>query len=366
MIGALRCLLNLPGRMRFANGTRNWRRSDEKEPILLAPDPLDATRPGAVFGGRVKLLHLSETFRLSPDHFNLLYLVSSGPDSHADLRVKWCKEHGVPFVWNQNGVGYPAWAGKETEKINAPMRKLYRQADFIFFQSEFCRASAKHFLGESRVPGEVLYNPVDLESFHPIREERKTSPLRLLVIGTHFFPTRVLPVLEALALLRLGGLDARLSVVGRLAWKNAAEEVDAAARKLGISEHLHLAPAFTQAKAPEIYRAHDVLVHAKYKDPCPTVVLEALASGLPVVASATGGLPEMVSEKTGRLIPLPDTWEEMLVPTPDSLASAISEVAAHLEEMTISARISAEQHFSVEGWIGAHSDRFQKLLRRNP
>jgi glycosyltransferase involved in cell wall biosynthesis len=43
---------------------------------------------------------------------------------------------------------------------------------------------------------------------------------------------------------------------------------------------------------------------AIYPDPCPTVILEAMAHSLPVVASATGGHADIVTEDTGRLVPV--------------------------------------------------------------
>ena len=56
-------------------------------------------------------------------------------------------------------------------------------------------------------------------------------------------------------------------------------------------------------------RRADLLLHTKYNDPCPTVVLEAMASGLPVVYSASGGVPELVGEEAGVGIPAPFDWE---------------------------------------------------------
>ncbi len=60
--------------------------------------------------------------------------------------------------------------------------------------------------------------------------------------------------------------------------------------------------------APELYRAAHVVLHPKYKDPCPTVPIEAMACGVPVVGSRSGGTPELVSPDAGVLVDVEDVW----------------------------------------------------------
>ncbi len=69
-------------------------------------------------------------------------------------------------------------------------------------------------------------------------------------------------------------------------------------------------------------RAH-VLLHTKVKDPCPTLVIEAMACGLPVVHPASGGTVELVGDEAGIGVPHPDTWEQDIPPAPEELAEAV-------------------------------------------
>jgi glycosyltransferase involved in cell wall biosynthesis len=110
-------------------------------------------------------------------------------------------------------------------------------------------------------------------------------------------------------------------------------------------------------------RRADILLHTKYNDPCPTVVLEALASGLPVVYSASGGLPELVAADAGVGIPAPLDWERDYPPAPQELAGAALSLIDRLPEHAEAARAAA-QRFDARGWIERHRAVFEQLLSR--
>ena len=156
----------LPERWRFRRKLLSIALSPRRgNPVLNYGDAVTPDSAGLVHGGRVKLQHLAEEFPPAVSDFNLLYLVSSAPPKFALELVEWAKAHGVKFVWNQNGVGYPAWYGARAEEINAPMRALREQADYIFYQSAFCQDCAQRYLGESSVPSEIAFNCVDTARF---------------------------------------------------------------------------------------------------------------------------------------------------------------------------------------------------------
>jgi glycosyltransferase involved in cell wall biosynthesis len=321
---------------------------------------LDDGRP--VHGGAVKLLALRDGFAGDEREFSILYAVSSSPPKFAEPLFKVCRERGIRVVWNQNGVAYPAWAGREGERFNGPMRRLRAMADFVVYQSRFCQQSAHRFLRECDKPSEILFNPVDTDRFSPNPEKRNDGPLRLLAAGTHGTRDRVINALEALALLRKSGSAAVMSVAGSFQWKNGEGDFHECVRGLGLEGVVTRVTKFSQADAAELYRSHDILVHPKYMDPCPTVVLEALACGLPVVGSASGGLPEMLDSTCAALVPAPEDWDRRHTPCAAELADTIEKVAAGLSEMSAAARSRAVERFSVQPWIEAHRRIFLNLL----
>jgi glycosyltransferase involved in cell wall biosynthesis len=355
-------LLRLPGRL--AARRKLAARSlavDRSEPVLNYGGALPREPSALVAGGRVKLRHLDRTWP-ERDDFNVLYLVSSAMPPHALELVRWAKSRGARFVWNQNGVAFPAWAGARVNQTNEPMAELRREADFVVYQSAFCQESADRFLGPSNAPSRVLFNPVDLDEFSPAPQTGPIARWELLTAGTHYQPQRVLGPIEALGLLRDAGCPARLTVAGALRWPNADAEVRTAIDRLDLRDAVVLRPAFSQAEAVELFRAAHLLIHPKYHDPCPTVVIEALACGLPVIGSRSGGLPELVGADGGVLIDVPLSWDHPAAPDPRQIANAVMQLIPSWPVHRRAARARAERLFDAASWVDEHRRIFASLL----
>ena len=96
-------------------------------------------------------------------------------------------------------------------------------------------------------------------------------------------------------------------------------------------------------------------------DPCPTVVLEALASGVPVVYPRSGGVPELVGDDAGIGVPHPDGFERDEPPDPHALAEAVTSVVADLPAYRAAARARAVDRFSLGPWLDRHAELFERL-----
>lgn len=321
----------------------------------------DPTRPEETrIGGGVKLEHLRARFGEARDGFNVLYLVSSLLHlvPHVEELVAWAKRNGVRVVWNQNGVAYPAWCGADYPWFNDPMRRLIARADHVVYQSEFCRMSADRYLGAVGVPSEVLWNPVDIRKFSPAPEIPPLNVWELLAMGTNHAAYRVRSSLDAMAELVRRGVSARLTIAGEFRWENGPRDVDAMLEERKLRDHVRLLPRFTQDEAPALYRGAHVLLHPKYKDPCPTVPIESLACGVPVVGSRSGGMPELVPAGAGVLVDVPDEWTCDHEPAASGVADGVMEVMARHREFAAAARSHAERSFDSAKWVDRHARIF--------
>ena len=357
---AVRGALALPARFSHARRLSAIRRRGGHAPILSFGGALSGRR--LIHGGAVKLTHLRDAFECNEQSFNLLYLVSSASPAFAEDLLKRCKRLGIPLVWNQNGVAYPAWAGNDVERYNGPMRRLRAKADYVIYQSMFCKDSAERFLGPCNATSETIFNPVDLQKFRPPATPLPMGPVRLLTLGTHGYADRVLSTIRCTRVLKESGIDCSLTIAGRLGWTGGLADTQREIARLGLQGMVTVLTSFTQQEAAELYRSHHILLHPKYLDPCPTVVIEALSSGLPVVASASGGIPEMIPASCGELIPATLSWDKLITPTGEQLAGAVKLLFPRLQEAGSAARSHAEATFDSAKWVERHAGIFHRVL----
>lgn len=165
-------------------------------------------------------------------------------------------------------------------------------------------------------PFRVVPNSVDTDRFRPSPsdEGRNGRGERLLVVGS-LVPGKAVPIaIEAFARLCAQRPGATLEIVGDGPERPACE---ALARRLGVGGAVSFHGRLDRDRVAALMRSSDVLVSPSQWENLPGVQLEALASGLPVVATAVGGVPALVDRDSGRLVRAGDV---------NGLAGAIAEV----------------------------------------
>jgi glycosyltransferase involved in cell wall biosynthesis len=319
-----------------------------------------------VHGGMVKFQALNERFPNRPRAFNLVYLGSSALPSDATMIMLVAGMRGIPLLWNQNGVAYPAWAGPRWERRNERIGRGLAAAAHVVYQSAFCKLSADKFVREPAGSWEIVHNPVDTRRFTPA--ERRPAELTLLLGGNQYQDYRFEIAVRTLALV-LRERPARLIVTGRLSWsaaddpQRAPREAAALIEQLGVGDHVEIIGTYSQLEAPDIMRRGSLLLHTKVMDPCPTIVLEALASGLPVVYSESGGVPELVGADAGIPVPTALDWDVDVPPPPEAFAAAVLALAEDLEPRAEAARERAVSQFDLQQWLARHAVLFDLFHR---
>lgn len=173
-------------------------------------------------------------------------------------------------------------------------------------------------LGVAAEKVRVLRNGVDLDLFCPVERQAARARLHfdgptLLYVG-HLIPRKNQAlVIRALALLP----GVRLVLVGEGPDRRMLTDL---ADRLGVSERVRFVGQVAHANLPALYSAADALVLTATREGWPNVLLEAMACGTPVVATAVSGVPEVVTApEAGRLVH---------TPTPEAVAAAVRALLA--------------------------------------
>jgi glycosyltransferase involved in cell wall biosynthesis len=276
------------------------------------------------------------------------------------------KRKGAVVIINQNGVAYPAWHGPGWEKANRPMQALLQLADYVIYQSEFCKIAADTFLGPVGVPWSIMHNPVDTRAFVPT--VGAPPGMRILLAGSHHQFYRVRAAIEMLKHLPPYAPEVKLSIAGRYRWRkkedDCLQEARQLATELDVTSHIEFIGAYTQAEAPSLFQQHHVLLHTQYNDSCPRLIVEAMACGLPVVYSASGGAPELVGNDAGVGVESRLDWETINVPLPQELAAATLKLFASFDRFSQAARKRAVEKFDRSVWIEKHQNIINSILKR--
>jgi len=194
----------------------------------------------------------------------------------------------------------------------------------------------------------VIHNAVDVAGAPRSRHERPVP--RLISVGRLKAPKDFLTLVRALAALPAGSFDALIVGDGP-----DRAELETEIRRLGIEESVELSGE--RDDVPKLLAGSDVFVLSSRSEGLPVSVLEAMAAELPVVASAVGGLAELVEDgATGLLVPAGD--ERALT---EALRRLIDDADLR-RSMGAAGRGRAETDFDLNAFRGAHLDLYHRQL----
>lgn len=238
---------------------------------------------------------------------------------------------------------------RETGLRMAAMRLMLPLAVHVIAGSESVARYVSHAFRIPPARISTVYCGIRMERFRQVRLRAGGERRTLLSIG------RLVPrkghevLLRAAALLSSRGVGVRVVLVGDGPCRPALVRL---ARELGIEKQVE----FRGAVWPDtpLWEEADVFVFPSLVEPQGLVVLEAFASGVPVVASGVGGIAEMVEpEVSGLLVPPGD---------PAALASAVERV---LTEPTLATHLAQGGQRRVRQFdIGRTADRYMEILHR--
>lgn len=245
------------------------------------------------------------------------------------------------------------------DKVMHPLiRHALEKSDAVTAVSYSLRREAVNLLNLAEEQISVIYNFIDTKRYryHPEKSlQRKMAPRgeKIILHISNFRPVKRVPdLVRAFNLLVKENRDVVLVLVGDGMEKQLARKM---VHEMGISAQVHFLE--TQADPVSLFGIADLVVLPSEKESFGLVALEAMACSLPVVATDTGGLPEVVSDgETGLLVPVND-WI--------ALAAAMRRLLDDYEMhrcFSMAARRRAEQ-FASSIMIPRYEALYRKLLK---
>lgn len=175
-------------------------------------------------------------------------------------------------------------------------------ADAVICISDYCRSQLMALTPESRWDRfDIVRCGVDPAEFNPPEWRSTTTALRVLSVGRLVPEKGHAVLLAAVADLADRGIDVELTLVGDGPSRSTLE---AAARERGVVERVRFLGAVGADVIHDHYRESDVFCLASFAEGVPVVLMEAMASELPVVTTLITGVPELVEDNvSGMLVP---------------------------------------------------------------
>ena len=255
---------------------------------------------------------------------------------------------------------------------SATMRLIAATATVVVANSQYTARSVLAAAPAARI--EVVHNPVDLQRFDPERIERSAARRRLgeavsrrLLLGVvaQLSPWKGQDAaIETLRLLCQEGFDTHLMLIGSAKFVARATRFDNEAYVARLRSQVAAAGLDERVSwlgeredVPELVSALDILLLPSQEEPFGRALIEAMAMGVPVLATNVGGPPEIVQDGREGYLLAPDD--------PQAWADAVRRIAESPDggrELGRAGRRKARRQFGAERHAAAMLEVYQRAL----
>jgi glycosyltransferase involved in cell wall biosynthesis len=262
----------------------------------------------------------------------------------------------LPYIISLRGSDVP---GRHARlqldyKILSPVFKaIWTKAAGLVACSEGLKNRALRFLPSVCI--DVIPNGVELDRFRPAESKPKSDALRLLTVGRLSVTKRVDMLIDAVEILCKTGRSVHFTIVGG---GGSEQELRHTVAARNLANVIELTGRIEPERMPELYRQNDIFISATMQEGMSNAMLEAMASGLPIITTQCEGAQELINDN-GILV------DEA---SPRAIADNIKTLADDKDSydtMCVAARRQAEKF----GWenVARQYIRYYDLIRqRNP
>ena len=270
-------------------------------------------------------------------------------------RTAWWIKRLFGITYSFTGHANDIFCSKPDQRVT--LGDLVGEASFVVAVSDFGANWLRRGFPEAAEKVYRVYNGLDLSTFKPSIPLPK--PVRLLSVGRLIEKKGFVFLVEACRILRSSGLDFACKIVGEGPERRRLEEL---IRAYELSDQVRLTGSKPQTEIVDLLARSSIFVfpaihdNSGDSDNLPTVLVEAMASNLPIVATGIAGIPEIVQHnENGILVQEKDAVQ---------LANAVRALAGNralLEKYGQMSRMIATEKFALPSTVGQLKSLFTRF-----
>ena len=201
-----------------------------------------------------------------------------------------------------HGGGFIDFYGRSNPMVRSLVRQVLDHADHIIVLSESFRSAMLSITKNRNLS--VVYNPIRVMDFACSRSPDPAASPKLLFMGDVIERKGIGELIGAMRIVTDRIPQATLQIFG----KGRLDFYRQMAAEQGVAGAVTFGGFISGPEKIEAYRSSSLFLLPSYVEGMPMVIVEAMAAGLPVVATTAGGIPEIVEEGiNGFLVPPRDT-----------------------------------------------------------
>ena len=179
--------------------------------------------------------------------------------------------------------------------------RMLERSDRLIAVSDFTRRELLQYYKVKPSKIRVIHNGVDVDKFKPAADKQKAKAelgfnpedITIVSVGRLYARKGLFTLIESMPPVVKRFKNAKFIISGK-GQSNEMNKLINHAKRLGVRANIVFTGYFPDKKLPKLYQAADVFAFSTFYEHHPFAVLEALSSGLPVVTTRVGGIPETI------------------------------------------------------------------------
>ena len=200
----------------------------------------------------------------------------------------------LPYIISLRGSDVPGRHARlilEYKLLAGLFKSVWKKASALIACSQGLKKRSLRLLPSANI--DVIPNGVDLEKFFPDPDRKRTNVWKLITVGRLSVTKRIEILIDAIAILKEQGCKIDFSIVGGGSMEPGLAKI---IEQRNLADIIHLTGRVESPKMPDLYRQNDVFISASMQEGMSNAMLEAMASGLPIITTRCEGLEELIAD----------------------------------------------------------------------